>query len=92
MMITLIFAAILLKSNYAKRHTDSCASPRLDGAEIRQTNRPSQGSNKRNNRWVTYQGERYTIAQLARHIAEECGLRPAQFQRAFEKAIYAKPE
>jgi hypothetical protein len=47
-----------------------------------------QGCNKTNNRWVTYQGERYTISQLARKIAAECEIEPSAFQRAFEKAIY----
>jgi hypothetical protein len=47
-----------------------------------------QGCNKTNNRFVTYQGERLTISQLARKVAAECGLRPKQFLRAFEKAIY----
>ena len=47
-----------------------------------------QGSNKSNNRIVVFQGEKYTIAQLARKIAVECGITPKQFTRAFEKAIY----
>lgn len=47
-----------------------------------------QGSNKRNNVWVTYQGERYTISQLARKVAKECGISSKQFRRALEKQMY----
>lgn len=46
-----------------------------------------QANNKTNNVWVTYQGERYTIAQLARKVAEECGISSKQFQRALEKQM-----
>lgn len=46
-----------------------------------------QGCNKTNNRWVTYQGGRYTISQLARKVASECGIEARQFLRAFEKVI-----
>lgn len=49
-----------------------------------------QGCNKTNNRIVTYQGAQYTISQLARKVAEDCGLTPKQFQSAFEKVIYKK--
>ena len=49
-----------------------------------------QGSNKSNNRIVQYQGGTYTIAQLARKIAQECGITQKQFQRALEKAMYDK--
>lgn len=49
-----------------------------------------QGANKSNNRIVTYQGATYTIAQLARKIAHECGITKKQFQRALEKAMYGK--
>ena len=47
-----------------------------------------QGSNKSNNRWVTYQGGRYTISQLARKIAEECGITHKQMLSALEHAMY----
>lgn len=47
-----------------------------------------QGANKTNNRWVIYQGGRYTISQLARKIAAECQIEPKAFQRAFERAVY----
>ena len=46
-----------------------------------------QGSNKRNNVWLTFQGKRYTLSQLTRFVAEECGIRPKQFARAFEKVL-----
>lgn len=47
-----------------------------------------QGSNKTNNRIVHYQGGSYTISQLARKIALECGITQKQFLRALEKAMY----
>lgn len=49
-----------------------------------------QGSNKSNNRMVTFQGKTMTIAQLARYVAEECGISPRQFRRAFEKQVYGR--
>ena len=55
---------------------------------VRWATQLEQANNKRNNVWVTYQGERYTIAQLAAKIALECGIKPAQFRRALEKQIY----
>jgi len=50
-----------------------------------------QGSNKTNNRVVQYQGAAYTISQLARKVAAECGITQKQFQRALEKVMYDKP-
>lgn len=47
-----------------------------------------QASNKTNNRIVTYQGGNYTIAQLARKIATECGISYDQFRAALEKKMY----
>lgn len=47
-----------------------------------------QANNKTNNVWVTFQGQTYTIAQLAAKIAQECGISKKQFQRALEKQIY----
>ena len=47
-----------------------------------------QGANKSNNRIVEYRGGTYTISQLARKIAHECGITHKQFQRALEKAMY----
>jgi hypothetical protein len=51
-----------------------------------------QGSNKANNRYVTYQGTKYTLSQLARKIASECGVSTGQFRGAFEKVIYKKTD
>lgn len=47
-----------------------------------------QGNNKTNNRWVVWRGERYTLAQLARKIAAECGIPHKTFLSALEKNIY----
>jgi hypothetical protein len=41
-----------------------------------------QGSNKRNNVKVVFQGKEYTLAQLARYIAHECGIKPRQITDA----------
>lgn len=49
-----------------------------------------QANNKSNNRFVTYQGERYTVSQLARKIAEECGITHAQMLGALEKVMYRR--
>lgn len=67
---------------------------RIDNAEgyypgnVRWATPVEQANNKRNNRWVTYQGNRYTISQLARYVAGECGITHKQFLRAFEKELY----
>lgn len=47
-----------------------------------------QANNKTNNRVVTYQGERYTLAQLARKIAADCGIPPKQMLTALEHELY----
>lgn len=49
-----------------------------------------QGSNKRNNRVVTFQGKTYTLSQLARYIAAECGVLPSQVRSAIEHEIYPR--
>lgn len=49
-----------------------------------------QGSNKRNNRIVTYQGEQFTLSQLARKIAAECGVLRSQMLSALEHEIYGR--
>lgn len=67
---------------------------RIDNAKgylpgnVRWATRIEQANNKRNNRWVIYRGERLTVAQLARKVADECGIAPGAFRRAFEKVIY----
>lgn len=47
-----------------------------------------QANNKSNNRVVVYQGVQYTVAQLARKIAEECGIAYKQMRQALEKQMY----
>lgn len=49
-----------------------------------------QANNKTNNRRVTYRGKSYTISELAREVASECGILHEQFLSAFEKAIYGR--
>lgn len=77
--------------------TDDHTLDRIDNAKgyfpgnVRWATPLEQGSNKTNNRWVTYQGNKYTIAQLGRKIAEECGISHKQFQRSLEKAMYNPP-
>lgn len=76
--------------------TDGHSLDRIDNSKgyvpgnVRWATPVEQANNKSNNRWVTYQGQRYTLAQLARKVAEECGLRPKQFSRALEKAMSPK--
>lgn len=50
-----------------------------------------QGNNKSNNRFVVWRGERMTLAQLARRIAEEVGVSYSQMRSALEHAIYREP-
>lgn len=47
-----------------------------------------QANNKSNNRIVTWRGGTYTLAQLARKIALECGIPVKQFERAFSEQIH----
>lgn len=54
---------------------------------IRWATRMAQANNKTTNRWVTFRGERLTLAQLARKIATECGILPKQFIDAFQDVI-----
>lgn len=51
-----------------------------------------QANNKTNNRIVVFRGERYTLSQLARKIAEECGLEHKQFLSPFEREIRNRGE
>lgn len=41
-----------------------------------------QANNKTNNRIVVWRGDTYTLAQLAKKIADECGLSKRQFENA----------
>lgn len=50
-----------------------------------------QANNKRNNRTVVFRGKRYTLAELARKVAKECGIAPEQMAHALEHEIYRKP-
>lgn len=67
---------------------------RIDNAEgyfpgnVRWATPQEQANNKANNVWVTYQGAKYTIAQLAAKVASECGISKRQFLRALEKQMY----
>lgn len=49
-----------------------------------------QGNNKRNNRIVTFQGKAYTLSQLARFIAGQCGITHSQMLTAIEHEIYPR--
>ena len=49
-----------------------------------------QGANKSNNRIVTFQGEQYTLSQLARFVAAECGILPKHMLSALEHEIYER--
>lgn len=50
-----------------------------------------QANNKSTNRFVIWRGERMTVAQLARLIADEVGISYAQMRTAFEHAMYDPP-
>jgi hypothetical protein len=47
-----------------------------------------QANNKSNNRFVTWRGEEYTLAQLARKIADECGIPTRVFENALSNQIH----
>lgn len=49
-----------------------------------------QANNKTNNRIVHFRGGTYTLAQLARLIAEEVGVTSKQMQTAFDHQIYGR--
>lgn len=47
-----------------------------------------QANNKTTNRIVTWRGQQYTLSQLARTIAAECGITHQQMLHAFERCLY----
>lgn len=49
-----------------------------------------QGNNKTNNVVVMFRGERYTLSQLARMIAKECGISFDQMRVALEHEMYGR--
>lgn len=76
--------------------SDDHTLDRIDNAKgyepgnIRWATPLEQASNKTNNRWVIYQGVRYTISQLARKIAQECGISHSQMLSALEHEMYGR--
>lgn len=74
--------------------TDAHTLDRIDNSRgyepgnVRWATPLEQANNKTNNVWVVYQGERYTISQLARKVAEECGISSRRFLRALEKEMH----
>lgn len=69
---------------------------RIDNAKgyfpgnVRWATPTEQANNKTNNRLVVFRGKTYTLAQLARDIAEEIGVTPRQMSSALEKEIYGR--
>lgn len=54
---------------------------------VRWATKWEQGNNKTNNRWVVFQGREMTLAQLARYVADECGITAASFRDALSSVI-----
>lgn len=76
--------------------SDNHTLDRIDNAKgyfpgnVRWATPLEQGNNKTNNRIVFWRGERYTLSQLARKIAEECGITHKQMLSALENQIYRR--
>lgn len=54
---------------------------------IRWADSYQQANNKTSNRVLYFRGERYTLAQLARKIAQECGIKTKDFLDAYHSVI-----
>jgi len=57
---------------------------------VRWATRKDQSNNRRSNRIVTYQGHKYTVAQLADKIAAACGIAAEDFADAFNRHLYPR--
>lgn len=74
--------------------TENHSLDRIDNAKgyfpgnLRWATDREQANNKTNNVVVVYQGETYTLSNLARKIAEECGITPHKMLSALERYKY----
>lgn len=54
---------------------------------IRWADKWEQANNKSSNRWVVFQGKEMTLAQLARYVADECGITAESFADALTSIV-----
>lgn len=54
---------------------------------VRWANKWEQATNRRSSKWVVFQGNRMTLAQLARLVASECGISAKDFKDALSAVI-----